>query len=120
VPAFDGVTLWRKCGFELIAQVLAVSENIPNIQNTLEERGARYGAFTEHARIAQNLKRAMVDSSQWEALADDQKEALEMVQHKIARILNGQPDYHESWHDIVGYAQLVANRLEPQVLAEDK
>ena len=29
----------------------------------------------------------------------------------MKRILNGDPDYHDSWHDIVGYAQLVADEL---------
>lgn len=84
---------------------------MPEINDTLAERGARYGSFGEHARIAQNLKAAMVDSPNWHRLAPDQREALEMVQHKIGRILNGDPDYHDSWHDIVGYTKLVADRL---------
>ena len=29
------------------------------------------------------------------------------------RIVNGDPHYHDSWHDIVGYAKLVADRLVP-------
>jgi hypothetical protein len=41
-----------------------------------------------------------------------QMEALEMIAHKIARILNGNPDHHDHWHDIAGYATLVAERLE--------
>jgi len=41
----------------------------------------------------------------------DQKEALEMIQHKIGRILNGDQYYHDSWHDIIGYAKLVADTL---------
>lgn len=83
------------------------------IDDTLKERGNRYGAFDEHARITQNLKRAMVDSPNWATLPDDMREALEMVQHKAGRILNGDPNYHDSWHDIVGYAKLVADRLLP-------
>jgi hypothetical protein len=82
------------------------------IEKTLTERGNCYGTFTEHARIPQALKSAMADSPNWAALAPDQREALEMVQHKIGRILNGDPDYHDSWHDIVGYTKLVADRLE--------
>jgi hypothetical protein len=39
------------------------------------------------------------------------REALEMVAHKIGRILNGDPKYHDSWHDIIGYTKLVADRL---------
>ena len=82
-----------------------------NIESTLQERGNRYGEFSEHARITQNLKRAMSDSPNWEQLADDQKEALEMAAHKIGRILNGDANYHDSWHDINGYIKLVADRL---------
>lgn len=84
-----------------------------DIEETLAERGSRYGSFTEHARITQSLKDAMTVSPNWTRLAPDQKEALEMVAHKIGRILNGDPDYHDSWHDIVGYAKLVADRLDP-------
>lgn len=83
-----------------------------DINQTLAERGNRYGAFDEHARITQNLKRAMVDSNNWPALPDDMKEALEMVAHKVGRILNGDPDFHDSWHDMIGYTKLVADRLQ--------
>lgn len=83
----------------------------PDITITLAERGNRYGEFSEHARIAQNIKSAMADSPNWNRLAPDQKEGLEMIAHKAARILNGNPDYHDSWHDIVGYTKLVANRV---------
>lgn len=81
------------------------------IEATLAERGGRYGAFEGHARVAQSLKRAMVDSPNWAGLPDDMKEALEMVAHKVARILNGDPSYHDSWHDMIGYTKLVADRL---------
>lgn len=83
-----------------------------DIHDTLNERGSRYGDYFEHARITQNLKRAMADSPNWSALPDDMKEALEMVAHKMGRILNGDPDYDDSWRDIIGYTQLVLNRLE--------
>jgi len=86
-----------------------------DIDDTLAERGSRYGEFAEHARITQNLKRAMIDSPNWETLPDDMREALEMVQHKVGRILNGDPYYHDSWHDMTGYPKLVADRLLPSV-----
>ena len=82
-----------------------------DIVATLTQRGNRYGSFDEHARITQNLKIAMADSPNWHRLAADQKEALEMIVHKIGRILNGDPDYDDSWIDIAGYAKLVADRL---------
>ena len=90
------------------------SKEQSTIHDTLAERGSRYGSFDEHARITQNLKHAMYDSPNYQQskLSPDQMEALEMIQHKIGRILNGDPDYKDSWIDIVGYAQLVADTLE--------
>jgi hypothetical protein len=82
------------------------------IDTTLSERGSRYGAFTDHARITQNLKRAMADSPNWSKLSDDKREALEMVAHKIGRILNGDPDYADSWTDLAGYSRLVELNLQ--------
>lgn len=87
------------------------------IDETLKERGDRYGEFSEHARITQNMKRAMQDSPNWGKLPDDMKEALEMVAHKVGRILNGDPAYIDSWHDIIGYTRLVEKALEKQVLS---
>ena len=83
-----------------------------DIDATLAERGTRYGTFTGHAKITQNIKRAMQDSPNWEKLDDDQREALEMTAHKIGRILNGDPNYADSWHDIIGYTRLVEARLD--------
>ena len=79
-----------------------------NITETLEERGS----FAGHAAITQDIKRAMSESRNWLELEPDQKEALEMIAHKIGRIVNGDPDYADSWHDIAGYARLVEERLE--------
>ena len=81
------------------------------IDETLAERESTYGVFSEHARITQSIKRAMVDSPNWAAMEDDKREALEMVAHKIGRILNGDPSYKDSWHDILGYTKLVEDSL---------
>ena len=83
-----------------------------SIDKTLDERGQRYGEFAGHAHVTQLLKRAMGRHPGWRKLADDQREALEMTAHKIGRILNGDPDYIDSWHDIIGYVRLVEQRLE--------
>ncbi len=83
-----------------------------NIQDTLTERGKQYGVFEFHASIAQQLKEVMRTRGGWDHLSYDKMEALEMIQHKIARILNGDPNTHDSWHDIAGYATLIADTLE--------
>ena len=87
-----------------------------DIEETLKERGARYGAFKDHAVIAQALRTVMWSAGNpigecWGKLAPDQKQALETIADKIARILNGDPDYIDNWHDIIGYAKLVEDRL---------
>ena len=87
-----------------------------SVSETLAEREKRYGDFTGHANVTQDLKRVVLnalESSQKE-LEDDQQEALDMIFHKIGRIINGDPDYADSWHDIAGYAQLVEDRLNQQ------
>lgn len=82
------------------------------IENTLEERGARYGNFADHAAIAQDLQDVMRGTGfGWRQLAPDQKQALTVISDKIARMLNGDPDYLDNWHDIVGYAKLVETRM---------
>ncbi len=84
-----------------------------NVEQTLSERGQRYGLFTGHAHVAQDLKRVVRLHlvARDKKLTDDQQEALDMIFHKIGRIVNGDPDYADSWHDIAGYAKLVDDRL---------
>lgn len=91
-----------------------------SVQKTLDERGSRYGDFTDHAEIAQRIQTAMrarpgeyeaVNSQGWMRLSDVQKQALTVIADKIARILSGDPNYADNWHDIQGYAKLVEDRL---------
>jgi hypothetical protein len=82
------------------------------IETTLAERGSRYGDFSHHARIAQNIQDVMrAEATGWAALAPDQRQALTVIADKIARMLNGDPNYRDNWHDIVGYAKLIDDRL---------
>lgn len=77
----------------------------------ITERGSRYGKFKDGAEIMQSLKDTMRDVDGWNNLTASQKEALDMIQHKIGRILNGDPTYDDSWKDISGYATLIVNEL---------
>ena len=83
-----------------------------SIDKILEERGKNYGSFKDHAQIAQAFKRIMQGTPNWESIPRDQQESLEMIAHKVARILNGNSNYKDSWVDIAGYAQLISNNLE--------
>lgn len=81
------------------------------IDATVEERGNRYGAFKDGADIMQELKSVMRSTRNWSNLTPSQREALEMIQHKVGRILNGDPNYIENFTDIAGYAILVKNEM---------
>lgn len=85
-----------------------------NITQTLTQRGERYGKFTGHAEVTQMLKTVVATAlrKRDKTLAPDQQESLDMILHKIGRIVNGDPDYDDSWVDIAGYAKLVSDRLQ--------
>lgn len=84
-----------------------------SVENTLAERGKRYGDFADHATIAQAVQDSMrlTRPNGWERLNDMQRQALTVIADKIARILSGDPNYADNWHDIQGYAKLVEDRL---------
>jgi hypothetical protein len=85
-----------------------------DIDETLDERAKDYGKFIEGAEIMQMLKRIVHNyiEARGTKLAFDQREAIDMIIHKLGRIINGNPDKVDTWVDIAGYAKLVADRLE--------
>ena len=83
-----------------------------DIDKTLAERATNYGDYAEGSRVGQNILNAIQDSIGWQRLTDDQKESLYMIAHKIRRIVNGNGEHYDSWHDIAGYAQLSANEVK--------
>lgn len=84
-------------------------------EQLITERGSRYGKFKDGAEIMQELKTVMREVDGWHNLTPSQREALDMIQHKIGRILNGDPTYDDSWKDIAGYATLIVNELNGEI-----
>ena len=82
-----------------------------SVDNTLAERDKRYGGFINNASIAQRIKMVMRSTLVWDGLTYDKREALEMIASKIGRMLSGDPEYVDNWHDIAGYAVLIEKRL---------
>ena len=82
------------------------------IEKTIAENMDKYGSFSGHSRITQAIKLTMQTSLNWQKLSEDKREALDMIAHKIGRILNGSSDLKANWQGIVGYAKLIADRLE--------
>lgn len=104
----------REAGAELTALTMPDLLQDTDIDETLDERAQDYGKFKDGAALMQALKRTLADHARMhnKTFSDDQWEALEMIIHKIGRIVNGNPDKVDSWVDIAGYATLVADRLQ--------
>lgn len=83
-------------------------------QNTdalLEERGKTHGDFADHAAVTYAIKDAITSLGNADRLSVIQREALDMIAHKIGRIVAGNPNHQDHWDDIAGYARLVSQRL---------
>lgn len=76
------------------------------IEDTLEKRGTVHGDFSNQCAITNFLKQVMRDTNNWYSLRPSQQEALDMIATKIGRILEGDPEHLDHWHDIAGYATL--------------
>ena len=81
-----------------------------DITELLAERQKTHGDFTVHARITQRLKAILKAEMNYERLSDPHKESLDMLCHKMGRIISGNPNFKDHWDDIAGYAKLVADR----------
>lgn len=76
----------------------------------LQERGKSHGKFEDNARISQNLKHIVRAQPSYKNLTPVQCEAIDMILHKIARAVAGNPGFKDHWDDIAGYAKLVSER----------
>jgi len=72
----------------------------------LVERQKTHGDFADHAMFTIALKDEMARSPNYLNAIPAHKEALDMIAHKIGRILAGNPNFHDHWDDIAGYAKL--------------
>lgn len=86
------------------------------VDTVVNQRSSRYGPFSTNAQTSQLIKAAMMASPNWATLEPFHKEALEMIAHKIARILNGDPSYEDNYVDIAGYATAVTRILSKEEL----
>jgi len=78
---------------------------------TLTERTGTHGEFEVTAGITQRMLGKAMAAPNWDKLTLAQREALHMIFSKVARILNGDPNHADNWHDIAGYATLAEQAL---------
>lgn len=82
------------------------------VDSVLEERQKTHGNFQDHALLATMLKEACHNFHGWEQLPPVYKEGIDMICHKLARIVNGNPLHLDHVVDIQGYAKLMQQYVE--------
>lgn len=90
-----------------------------NIHDTLDDREEEYGEYHELAILLESIIEVYKFSNNYFRLKPYQRVALYMDAMKTVRILNGNPDNIDSWHDKAGYAELVVKELRKEQ-ANDK
>lgn len=81
------------------------------IAATLEDRRSTHGDYHNQAELSQALQDTVRTGENWRALTKVQRDALTMILVKVSRILTGDPNHADSWHDIAGYATLAEHDL---------
>lgn len=84
---------------------------MPNVEETLAAREKTHGSFCDVAKTSQQLKDVVRSAAIGRPFTYNQLEALENICQKMARILNGNNNHADSWHDIAGYATLIEREL---------
>lgn len=81
----------------------------------LADRAKTHGDYSVHAGCTQQLKavaQEWLPEGEKDKLSMCQQESLDMIFHKIGRIIAGDPSVEDHWRDIAGYATLVADRCK--------
>lgn len=82
-----------------------------DVSSTLSTRATTHGSFIDNGAIMQAFKEIARSGRNWDDLTPHQREAIDMICHKLGRILCGNPNFADHWHDIAGYATLVEQLL---------
>lgn len=79
---------------------------VDKVGATLAQRQATHGSFEDFAKVENALLEAVQAGKNWDSLDDVIKSAIRMNQHKIARILVGNPYELDHYVDAQGYMRL--------------
>ena len=102
---------------ELLNDLAPSLDSVPSqlkgtTMDIIQERAKTHGDYKTTAGWSQSLKDMFRSSGNWNTMTDGQKEALEMIAVKLARLLNGNPQFPDHWNDISGYGNLGANSIK--------
>lgn len=81
-----------------------------SIEQTLAQRQSQYGCFEDVAFVTQGMIELMRKCN-YDKMPASHQMALSMICSKMARIVNGDFNHKDSWHDIGGYAKLIEDEI---------
>lgn len=81
-----------------------------NTAELVRQRQGTHGDFSATAEHAQRIKAELRTLPNWRGLTARQREALEMIAVKLARIGCGDVNERDHWDDIAGYALLAREK----------
>ena len=82
-----------------------------SIDATLAERQSTYGSFEDVAFVTENIINVLKKCN-YDEMPHTHKMAMYMIASKMARLVNGDCNHLDSWHDIGGYAKLIENLIK--------
>lgn len=78
---------------------------------TIKARHSTHGDFSEQSKFCMQLCELFISHPGWPLLDPEHKHALLMICVKMSRLMSGNPNVADHWHDIAGYAALVENKI---------
>lgn len=87
------------------------AQAVGGVDATLTERQSQYGCYEDVAHVTQQIL-SVLRVGNYDELPAPMKESLHMIASKMARIVNGDPEYLDNWHDIGGYAKLIEKLIK--------
>lgn len=121
----DKVAAGQSLTADDVAKLIRQANSTPVIgnsakpQDVLDQRSGTHGDFTEWALVSQQLKHALHTAPRWDIMSAVQREVLDAVAGKLARIVTGDPDFLDHYRDIVGYARRALDNTAKYPTASD-
>lgn len=85
------------------------------MSTVVPDRDHQHGGMEAVGCVAQGIKGAMRLGRNWDRLSPGRQEALDMVAHKIGRVLSGaDPRDLQHWEDLAGYPIAAMRQQEAQ------
>lgn len=92
-----------------------------DIENILSTREKTHGEFEHNSLFIQDCKDiARANPAYWEHLPPTVRESIDMILHKLGRVIYGDYEFKDHWLDIQGYAQLIIDEIENKEQGHEK